>query len=88
MPAAALPPLATASAGALGAAASNAIIFPLDLITSRLQTQGRGKNKYTSPVQAARKIVRSEGVSGLYAGLASDTLSTLLSSASAAPGRC
>ena len=84
MPAAPLPPLATASAGALGAATSNAIIFPLDLITSRLQTQNsRGKNKYTSPGQAARKIVRTEGVSGLYAGLSSDTLSTLLSSASA-----
>lgn len=73
-----LPPLATATSGAIGSALANGAIFPLDLITSRLQTAGR-KGKYGTPLGAARKIVEEEGVSGLYSGIASDTLSTLLS---------
>jgi hypothetical protein len=36
-----LPPLLQAGAGAFGSAVSNALVFPLDVVTKRMQTQGR-----------------------------------------------
>ncbi|GAA6032750.1 hypothetical protein JCM8097_000773 [Rhodosporidiobolus ruineniae] len=88
-----LPPLAQATSGALGGVISNALVFPLDTITSRLQTSSRSarqrtspspardkrKGGYASPLAAIKTIAAQEGWSGLYAGLGPDSLSTLLS---------
>ncbi|TKY88763.1 hypothetical protein EX895_002394 [Sporisorium graminicola] len=77
-----LPPFAQATAGALGSITSNTLVYPLDLLSTRCQTQSRGrdgKGGYTSIGAALQEIVRQNGVKGLYQGLASDTLSNTLS---------
>ncbi|KAL6742793.1 hypothetical protein Aduo_015904 [Ancylostoma duodenale] len=58
-----------ASGGAAGAT-SLLIIYPLDFARTRLATDiGRGANReFSGFVDCTRKIVRSDGVSGLYRG--------------------
>lgn len=98
LPGPALPVLGNAVAGAVGAAVSNTLTYPLSLVVSRLQTQnarlnssltrkdGREKHvsadeyKYTSILDALRKIYAREGRSGLYSGLAQDTIKTVTDS--------
>ncbi|GAC96040.1 mitochondrial carrier protein [Pseudozyma hubeiensis SY62] len=77
-----LPPFAQATAGALGSITSNTLVYPLDLLSTRCQTQSRGrdgKGGYQSISAALQEIVKQNGVKGLYQGLASDTLSNTLS---------
>ncbi|SJX64899.1 related to ANT1-Peroxisomal transporter of adenine nucleotides (ATP, AMP)-member of the mitochondrial carrier family (MCF) [Sporisorium reilianum f. sp. reilianum] len=77
-----LPPFAQATAGALGSITSNTLVYPLDLLSTRCQTQSRGrdgKGGYQSIGAALQEIVKQNGVKGLYQGLASDTLSNTLS---------
>jgi hypothetical protein len=79
-----LPPLGHAISGAIGASLSNTIVYPLDLIVTRLQTQNRTKNTssantYTSFLDALQKIHASEGISGLYAGWEQDTIANMSS---------
>ncbi|SGY34076.1 BQ5605_C002g01586 [Microbotryum silenes-dioicae] len=76
-----LSPLAQATGGAIGAAISNSLVYPLDVLVTRLQTAKRGKGsaqQYTL-LSALKSIVRREGWTSLYAGLASDSISTALS---------
>lgn len=76
------PPFAQATAGALGSITSNTLVYPLDLLSTRCQTQSRGRDGkagYQSISTALRDIVDKNGVKGLYQGLASDTLSNTLS---------
>lgn len=40
-----LPPFAQATSGALGSAVSNTLVYPLDLLSTRLQTQSRGPSR-------------------------------------------
>ncbi|KPV78430.1 uncharacterized protein RHOBADRAFT_40977 [Rhodotorula graminis WP1] len=79
-----LPPLAQATSGSLGAVVSNALIFPLDTLTTRLQTSNKGsrrpaKGGYSSISAALKTIYRTEGLAAFYSGLGPDSLSTLLS---------
>ncbi|SCV68518.1 BQ2448_639 [Microbotryum intermedium] len=77
-----LSPLAQATGGAIGAAISNSLVYPLDVLVTRLQTAKRGKGsaqQYSSLLSALKSIVRREGWTSLYAGLASDSISTALS---------
>lgn len=77
-----LPPFAQATAGALGSITSNTLVYPLDLLSTRCQTQSRGrdgKGGYRSIGAALKEIVDKNDVRGLYQGLASDTLSNTLS---------
>ncbi|CAI6338441.1 unnamed protein product [Periconia digitata] len=75
-----LPPWGSAIAGSAGAVLANALVYPLDIVKTRLQVQDKrsasspDKNPaddqhYTSAVDAISKIVKADGVSGLYAGL-------------------
>ncbi|KAF2814624.1 mitochondrial carrier [Mytilinidion resinicola] len=75
-----LPPWGSAIAGASGAVLANAIVYPLDIVKTRLQVQVKRKpsaeptnpadgEHYTSTLDAINKIVRDDGVPGLYAGL-------------------
>ena len=76
----ALPPLAQACSGALGSAAANAILYPLDLVATKLQTTTSRKFRGTRGLLLLiGRILQREGLAGLYNGLPADTASTLLS---------
>ncbi|TRM68943.1 mitochondrial carrier domain-containing protein [Schizophyllum amplum] len=72
-----LPPIVQAVSGALGSASANALIYPLDLISSRIQLK-KGVRRQ-NPLYILRDIVDRHGLSALYTGLAPDTGATLLS---------
>ncbi|KAI9028484.1 mitochondrial carrier domain-containing protein [Hyaloraphidium curvatum] len=71
-----LTPFGNAVAGALGAATANTIIYPLDVVKTRLSVQTKhaqyhGHVHYAGTFDAFAKIFEQEGVAGLYAGIAS-----------------
>ncbi|MCJ1388231.1 hypothetical protein MMC18_001076 [Xylographa bjoerkii] len=82
----ALPAVGHAIAGSTGAAISNIITYPLDLIITRLQIQRQLRNtpredEYRSIPDAASKIYAHEGgLAGLYTGLLQDTTKTVADS--------
>ena len=84
MPDSDIPPFAQAAAGATGSIVSNTIVYPLDLISTRLQTarkssvaSGSGSRaSKASLYQAFKEIVDKKGVAGLYQGLGTDNLSS------------
>ncbi|KAK3490921.1 mitochondrial carrier domain-containing protein [Neurospora hispaniola] len=61
-----------ASSGALGAT----VVYPLNVLRTRLQTQGTAMHPptYTGFVDVATKTVRNEGIRGLYKGLTPNLL--------------
>lgn len=77
---AAIPPWGLAVAGATGAVLANALVYPLDIVKTRLQVQVKAKpsasstpgddpTHYNSTWDAINKIVADDGVSGLYNGI-------------------
>lgn len=77
---AAIPPWGLAVAGATGAVLANALVYPLDIVKTRLQVQVKRKPTdaapkgveephYTSTWDAINKIVADDGVPGLYNGI-------------------
>ncbi|KAK4057570.1 hypothetical protein OIO90_001215 [Microbotryomycetes sp. JL221] len=86
-----LPPLVQATAGGFASTMSNALVYPLDTVTTRMQTATRSKiNKstgkrgpathgYDTVLKAIRTILRTEGWQSFYLGLGSDSLSTAIS---------
>ncbi|KAJ5399532.1 hypothetical protein N7465_010021 [Penicillium sp. CMV-2018d] len=92
----ALPAIGNATAGAVGAAISNVVVYPLNVIVARLQTQNQKQKDsdsseksdddensdegYTSVVDAAHKIYAQQGIAGFYPGLAQDTWKTVADS--------
>ncbi|KAF5844842.1 hypothetical protein GGP41_008814 [Bipolaris sorokiniana] len=75
-----LPPWGNAVAGAAGAVIANTLVYPLDLIKTRLQVQVKRSptadatnpaddEHYDSALDAIRKVFAREGLSGLYAGM-------------------
>lgn len=75
-----LPPLVQAFSGSIGSAAANAASYPLDLVTTRLQTT---RSKRIRGLKGAlvllRQIVYKHGPTALYDGLNTDTGATVLS---------
>ncbi|KAI0052250.1 adenine nucleotide transporter [Auriscalpium vulgare] len=69
-----------ALAGALGGCFSNAVVYPLDTIKTRIQaanTEDGGDNEAElSVTNLALKIVKEEGLTGLYGGFAATMLNT------------
>jgi len=75
-----LPPWGYAIAGAAGAVMANALVYPLDIVKTKLQVQIKKKDKaetegpehvhYTGTWDAITKIQKEEGMAGLYAGMA------------------
>ncbi|KAK3207396.1 hypothetical protein GRF29_103g863966 [Pseudopithomyces chartarum] len=78
-----LPPWGNAVAGSAGAVLANALVYPLDIVKTKLQVQVKrapsyaeavansaDEEHYTSTADAISKIVKAEGVAGLYAGMA------------------
>ncbi|GAA5922983.1 uncharacterized protein JCM15063_003489 [Sporobolomyces koalae] len=87
-----LPPLAQAVSGSVGATISNALVFPLDTLTTRLQASNRRRRpapvstakippsrSATSLVDAIRTLYNSGGWKAFYSGLGPDSLSTAIS---------
>ncbi|SPQ20336.1 ef2e8f01-a678-410d-b25d-0e303925158c [Thermothielavioides terrestris] len=68
--------VATAVLGATSGALGATIVYPLNVLRTRLQTQGTAMHPptYTGIVDVATKTVRNEGVRGLYKGLTPNLL--------------
>ncbi|MCJ1242893.1 ADP/ATP carrier protein [Trapelia coarctata] len=74
-----LPPWGNALAGATGAVLANALVYPLDIVKTRLQVQIKRKptepalttdnEHYTSTLDAINKIFKDDGLLGLYSGI-------------------
>ncbi|ETI26390.1 hypothetical protein G647_03167 [Cladophialophora carrionii CBS 160.54] len=74
-----LAPWESAVAGATGAVLANAIVYPLDIVKTRLQVQIKKKGQvhqhtaehhhYESTFDAIKKIVEHDGIIGLYSGI-------------------
>ncbi|KAG8526880.1 uncharacterized protein KY384_008309 [Bacidia gigantensis] len=80
-----LPPWGNALAGASGAVFANALVYPLDIVKTRIQVQVKQKDTellsptvneahYKSTLDAVRKIAQDEGLAGLYAGFNSSLI--------------
>lgn len=83
-----VPPWGLAIAGSTGAVLANALVYPLDIVKTRLQVQVK-KNKqaqasssvdfpadphYDGTLHAITSIIADEGLHGLYSGLAGSLL--------------
>lgn len=68
--------VATAALGATSGALGASIVYPLNVLRTRLQTQGTAMHPptYTGIMDVARKTVRNEGFRGLYKGLTPNLL--------------
>ncbi|KAJ3220106.1 ADP/ATP carrier protein [Dinochytrium kinnereticum] len=81
-----LSPFGDALAGAAGAVFANTLVFPLDVVKTRLQVQNKAiahlnpSHHYKSGLDALLKILKNEGIPGLYAGLGAGLLGTVASS--------
>jgi len=67
-----LSPWGSALAGALGAVFANTCVYPLDIIKTRMQVQSKNLGddmNYADPIDAVKKIVKQDGVMGLYTGI-------------------
>ncbi|KAK4547341.1 hypothetical protein LTR36_000997 [Oleoguttula mirabilis] len=66
------------AAGAVAGVSEILIMYPLDVVKTRVQIQGRvpvpGQDHYTSMVDCFRKIVQNEGFSRLYRGITAPIL--------------
>ncbi|KEF54349.1 uncharacterized protein A1O9_09515 [Exophiala aquamarina CBS 119918] len=74
-----LAPWESAVAGATGAVLANALVYPLDIVKTRLQVQIKKKDQevvhtaenhhYHSTLDAIKKIIDHDGITGLYSGI-------------------
>ncbi|KAI8612273.1 mitochondrial carrier domain-containing protein [Chytriomyces sp. MP71] len=75
-------PFADACSGAAGAVFANWLVFPLDVIKTRLQTQNKlvkGSEHYANSLDAFVQIIKKEGIAGLYSGLGAGLFGTVAS---------
>ena len=77
----AVPPWGLAIAGSTGAVIANALVYPLDIVKTRLQVQIKkelndhpDETIYNGTWHAILSIFEDEGITGLYSGLAGSLL--------------
>ncbi|KAJ3194930.1 ADP/ATP carrier protein [Irineochytrium annulatum] len=81
-----LSPFGDALSGAAGAVFANTVVFPLDVVKTRLQVQNKAiahlnpSQQYNNAFDAILKILKTEGFAGLYAGMGAGLLGTVASS--------
>ena len=63
-----LGPFSLMTAGGLAGIAYWALVFPLDTLKTRIQTDSPHKPAYSGMLDCARKVVRAEGLAGLFKG--------------------
>lgn len=56
-------------------------VFFNSVIKSRMQVSQQGDEKYTSILDGFKKIIASEGIAGLYKGISSKIVQSVLSAA-------
>lgn len=68
--------IVTASIGATSGAISATVVYPINLLRTRLQAQGTVLHKatYTGIVDVTRKTISQEGVKGLFKGVTPNLL--------------
>ncbi|KAI9489580.1 mitochondrial carrier domain-containing protein [Zychaea mexicana] len=78
-----LPPFGHAVAGSAGAMFALSLVYPLDIIKTRIQVQAKHEGlddkeqeHYTSALDGITQIMQKEGLAGLYAGLGSSLIGT------------
>ena len=78
-----LSPLETFSQGALAKVGATLITYPVQLIKSRMQAERRtkGAEGYASIPDAIRTIVATEGVGGLYKGMDTKMVQSVIAAA-------
>jgi solute carrier family 25 (mitochondrial phosphate transporter), member 23/24/25/41 len=66
----------TATIGASSGAISATVVYPINLLRTRLQAQGTvlHRQTYTGIVDVTRKTIRGEGVKGLWKGVTPNLL--------------
>ncbi|KAI6829507.1 hypothetical protein KC340_g8599 [Hortaea werneckii] len=82
-----VPPWGLAIAGSTGAVLANALVYPLDIVKTRLQVQVKqhasdpdvsahttNEQHYNGTMHAIMSIMEDEGISGLYSGMAGSLL--------------
>jgi len=82
-----VPPWGLAVAGSTGAVLANALVYPLDIVKTRLQVQIKqhqrdasidahttNERHYTGTLHAISTIIEDEGLSGLYSGIVGSLL--------------
>ncbi|WWC89165.1 uncharacterized protein L201_004083 [Kwoniella dendrophila CBS 6074] len=76
-----LPPFLQATSGALGSAVANAIVYPLDVATTRMQNNARKPHYERLNLRdtLSHLLSKRNYLKELYSGIETDTLSTLLS---------
>lgn len=88
-----IPPIVHALSGAVASVISNSIVYPLDLVTTRIQTQSKDVKKarrasgtphtheknYDGIANAFTTIYQDEGITSLWEGVVADNISTMAS---------
>ncbi|KAI8969306.1 mitochondrial carrier domain-containing protein [Mycotypha africana] len=67
--------------GALSKLCATAITYPYIVIKSRMQVSQQNEEKYTSIYDGFKKIIASEGIAGLYKGISSKIVQSVLTAA-------
>ncbi|KAI9260149.1 mitochondrial carrier domain-containing protein [Sporodiniella umbellata] len=67
--------------GAISKLCATAITYPYIVIKSRMQVSRQGDEKYDSILDGFKKIIATEGVPGLYKGISSKIVQSVLSAA-------
>lgn len=76
-----IPAVASAFSGALGGAFATLLVYPVDLVTTRMQIQGKvqGGKKYKHVFDAFKQIYEEEGLGAFYNGATQSVLSVMIS---------
>lgn len=67
--------------GALSKLCATAITYPYIVVKARMQLNQQGDEKYSSIFDGFKKIIATEGIQGLYKGISSKIVQSVLTAA-------